>query len=188
MRLIQSNTMNMKQKMHKKLWGGRFTDSTHPDVEEFNASITFDCELVYEDILGSLAHASMLKKCGVIHADEHDKLQYGLKKLAEKIQHNQIEFRIEDEDIHMNIERLLHQEIGEVAEKLHTARSRNDQVALDIHLYLRKQIVIIIDLLVRLQSTFLQIAKQHTHTILPGYTHLQRAQPIYLAQQNSGGR
>lgn len=168
--------------MSKKLWAGRFSTSTNPAVEEYTASIHFDYTLAQEDILGSLAHAAMLGKCGIISADEHQKLATGLKKIAKKISANEIDFRIEDEDIHMNIERMLSEEVGSVAGKLHTARSRNDQVALDIHLYLRKHIVNVVDLLQQLQNTLLQLAKQHKQTILPGYTHLQRAQPIYLAQ------
>lgn len=168
--------------MKKKLWAGRFTTLTNPDVERYTASITFDAELVYEDILGSLAHAAMLQHCQIISAEELQQLQQGLQLLAKKITHHEIDFRIEDEDIHMNIERLLSENIGTVAGKLHTARSRNDQVALDLHLYCRKQIVVISELLVQLQNTLLTMAKKHRQHILPGYTHLQRAQPIYLAQ------
>ena len=168
--------------MKKKLWAGRFTSSTNPDVDQYTASITFDAELVYEDILGSLAHAAMLQHCQIITSEEQQQLQQGLQLLAKKITHNEIDFCIEDEDIHMNIERLLSENIGAVAGKLHTARSRNDQVALDLHLYCRKQIVVIVALLVQLQNTLLAMAKKHRQHILPGYTHLQRAQPIYLAQ------
>lgn len=168
--------------MSTKLWAGRFTKQTHPDVDQFTASITFDYTLAYDDILGSLAHAAMLKQCDILDADEHHQIERGLKLIAKKMAAGELAFRIEDEDIHMNIERLLSEHIGAVAGKLHTARSRNDQVALDMHLYLRKEIIAIVDLLVQLQNTLLQLAKQHEKTILPGYTHLQRAQPIYLAQ------
>lgn len=168
--------------MNKKLWAGRFTKKTHPDVEQYTASIQFDSELAYEDILGSLAHASMLAKSGIISLEEKQELQRGLQLIAKKLQAGEVSFRVEDEDIHMNIERLLRELIGETAGKLHTARSRNDQVALDIHLYLRQKIVLIVQWLVQLQETLVQIAKEHHQTILPGYTHLQRAQPIYLAQ------
>lgn len=168
--------------MSKKLWSGRFSSHTHPDVEQYTASISFDCELAFEDILGSLAHADMLKRCNIISPDDHSQLQKGLTQIASKLANGEISFRIEDEDIHMNIERLLSENIGEVAGKLHTARSRNDQVALDMHLYLRKQIVIIVELLTQLQDTLLSMAQTHRHVIVPGYTHLQRAQPIYLAQ------
>lgn len=168
--------------MNKKLWGGRYKAGTNSAVEHYTASISFDVELAYEDIVGSMAHANMLNHCGIITTAENDKLQNGLRDIAKKISQHQLQFRIEDEDIHMNIERILTEHIGPVAEKLHTARSRNDQVALDLHLYLRKQIVAIITLLTRLQDTLLSLAKQHSNTIMPGYTHLQRAQPIYLAQ------
>lgn len=168
--------------MQKKLWSGRFSSATNPGVEQYNASIKFDCELVYEDILGSLAHAAMLKQCAVINASDHEMLQQGLKQIAQKVMQGQVTFSIHDEDIHMNIERLLGEMIGPVAGKLHTARSRNDQVALDLHLYLRKKIVAIIDLLSQFQNTLLQLASQNADAIMPGYTHLQRAQPIYLAE------
>lgn len=168
--------------MHQKLWAGRFTTATNPDVEQYTASIHFDRELAFEDILGSLAHAAMLAYCNIILSADYDQLQKGLKQLAQRIGQDEVAFRVEDEDIHMNIERLLSESIGDVAGKLHTARSRNDQVALDLHLYLRKKIVGIIDLLSQLQDTMLQLAKTHSHVILPGYTHLQRAQPILLAE------
>ncbi len=168
--------------MSKKLWGGRYALQTNAEVEQYTASIHFDVELAYEDILGSMVHAKMLSHCDIITAEENQKLQQGLQDIASKLSQNQFQFRIEDEDIHMNIERMLTENVGEVAEKLHTARSRNDQVALDLHLYLRKQIISIVKLLISLQDTLLNLAKQHTSTILPGYTHLQRAQPIYLAQ------
>lgn len=167
---------------NKKLWGGRFSNHTHPEVDLFNASIQFDAELAYEDILGSLAHVVMLGHCNILTAEETQKIQQGLLAIAKKVMADEIVFRIEDEDIHMNIERLLHEEIGEVAGKLHTARSRNDQVALDIHLYLRKQIIEIVALLAELQTTFLMLSQENRHVILPGYTHLQRAQPVYFAQ------
>lgn len=168
--------------MGKKLWSGRFSKSTDPIVEQFTASIEFDKTLVFEDILGSLAHADMLKSCGIISQEDDKQIKNGLTQIAQQVAEAKIHFKIEDEDIHMNIERLLTKNIGEVAGKLHTARSRNDQVALDIHLYLRKQVVGIIELLLQLQITLLEMAKQHRKTILPGYTHLQRAQPVYLAQ------
>jgi len=176
------NNNNVNNNLQPKLWSGRFSKPTHPSVEEYTASIRFDRELVYEDILGSLAHAAMLEHCGIIGAEENNRLQHGLKQLAKKIAAGEIEFKTADEDIHMNIERLLSVEIGDLAGKLHTARSRNDQVALDMHLYLRKNIIIIVELLITLQNTLLQLAEKHKGVILPGYTHLQRAQPIYLVQ------
>lgn len=170
----------MSESMNK-LWGGRFANSTAQPVEEFTASISFDHHLVQEDILGSLAHVQMLEKCGIVSADEQQKIAAGLKSVAQKISSGDINFSIADEDIHMNIERLLHKEIGTVAGKLHTARSRNDQVALDLHLYLRKQVLQIIHELIQLQQALLTQAGQHLTTIMPGYTHLQRAQPVLLA-------
>lgn len=168
--------------MTKKLWGGRFNKETHPLVEQYTASITFDCQLAQEDILGSLAHAAMLAHCGLISDIENQQIKKGLQQISKKIRQGEVAFQIQDEDIHMNIERLLFAEIGDIALKLHTARSRNDQVALDLHLYLRKQIVMTVDLLVQLQQTLVQMAANHQKVIIPGYTHLQRAQPIYLAQ------
>ena len=168
--------------MTKKLWAGRYTAETNHDVEQYTASIHFDTELAQEDILGSMAHAAMLCHCGIISHDENNLIQKGLQSIAENISQDNIQFRIEDEDIHMDIERILTENIGDTAKKLHTARSRNDQVALDLHLYLRKKMLCIITLLNDLQMTLLNLAKNHTNTILPGYTHLQRAQPIRLAQ------
>jgi argininosuccinate lyase len=166
----------------KKLWSGRFTKQTDPAVDEYTASINFDQEFAAEDILGSMAHAAMLEHCGILSAAEAAQLRQGLQQIAKKIAAGDVTFRLQDEDIHMNIERMLHESIGAVAGKLHTARSRNDQSVLDTHLYLRKKLVVIVDLLLTLQETLLQIAEAHRTTILPGYTHLQRAQPIYFAQ------
>jgi argininosuccinate lyase len=168
--------------MSKKLWGGRFSAHTQSDVEQYLSSIHFDAELAYEDILGSMAHADMLARCKIISKSEGEKLQQGLRKIMEKIIAGEVEFKVEDEDVHMNIERLLTEIVGDEAGKLHTARSRNDQVALDMHLYVRKQIIGIVHLLMQLQLTFIQKAERHKSAILPGYTHLQRAQPILLGQ------
>lgn len=165
-----------------KLWGGRFSKPTAKIVEEFNASIQFDCELAHEDILGSLAHADMLSHCNIISAADHQQIKQGLQHIAKNLAEDKIHFRLADEDIHMNIERLLIEEIGDAAGKLHTARSRNDQVALDLHLYLRKKITQLMRNLLNLQNTLIAIAKQNEDVIMPGYTHLQRAQPIYFAQ------
>ncbi|NNM60201.1 MAG: argininosuccinate lyase [Legionellales bacterium] len=168
--------------MSKKLWGGRFNMNTLPEVECFTSSIEVDQELAYDDILGSMAHAAMLGECDILTQSESRLLQQGLLNIAHKLSANEVDFQIEDEDIHMNIERLLYLELGEVAGKLHTARSRNDQVALDLHLYLRRQTIDIIDLLLQLQSTLIELAQSSREIILPGYTHLQRAQPVFLAQ------
>ena len=169
--------------MTKKLWSGRFNKATASEVDAFNASITFDQQLALDDIQGSLAHAQMLAHCNIISQKEYDKIKAGLLEIAQDYTDGKLDFAISDEDIHMNIERHLTDKIGDAAKKLHTARSRNDQVALDVHLYVRRQILATLDLITQLQATLLDLAQAHTTTILPGYTHLQRAQPIYLAQQ-----
>ena len=164
-----------------KLWGGRFTKKTDQLVEEYTASIFFDKELAEEDIQGSLAHVTMLGKCQILPPEDVEKIKDGLLSVQGKIRRNELEFSVSDEDIHMNIEKALIDEVGPVGGKLHTGRSRNDQVALDMHLYLRKRVVEFVVLLARLQEALIQQAKNHTDTILPGYTHLQRAQPVLLA-------
>lgn len=164
-----------------KLWGGRFHKNTDPLVEAFTASIHFDQRLAQIDIVGSLAHVKMLGKCAILSEKEVTTISNGLTKLAKKITNNNVQFNLADEDIHMNIERLLTQDIGDVAGKLHSGRSRNDQVALDLHLYLRQQLLIIVEKINQLQVALIQQATTHVDTILPGYTHLQRAQPVNLA-------
>ncbi|WP_033826999.1 argininosuccinate lyase [Bacillus andreraoultii] len=164
-----------------KLWGGRFTKETNQLVEEFTASIQFDQKLALEDIKGSIAHVEMLASCGIIPTEDAKQIKAGLKKIQEKVLNNEVTFSVEDEDIHMNIERMLIEEIGPVGGKLHTGRSRNDQVATDMHLYLRYQTIEIIKLLEKVQEAILIQANEHIETILPGYTHLQRAQPISFA-------
>ena len=164
-----------------KLWGGRFTKKTDQLVEEYTASIGFDKELYEEDIQGSLAHVSMLGKCDILSQDDVDKIKEGLHKVLGLIRRGEVEFSISDEDIHMNIERMLIEEIGPIGGKLHTGRSRNDQVATDMHLYLRQRVVEFVGLLTKLQEALLEQAKANLDTILPGYTHLQRAQPILFA-------
>jgi argininosuccinate lyase len=164
-----------------KLWGGRFTKKTDQLVEEYTASIMFDKELAEEDIQGSLAHVAMLGKCGILPAEDVEKIQDGLYRVMQKIRRGEIEFSVSDEDIHMNIEKALIDEIGPVGGKLHTGRSRNDQVATDMHLYLRKRVVEFVGLLAKLQEALIGQAKANLDTIVPGYTHLQRAQPILFA-------
>lgn len=164
-----------------KLWGGRFTKETDRLVEEFNASIPYDQQLAEEDIEGSLAHVEMLGKCGIIAAEEAEQIRKGLLTIRQRIRAGEVEFTIADEDIHMNIERMLIEEIGPVGGKLHTGRSRNDQSCTDFHLYVRKQNRHWIALLLELQETLLQKAEQHVDTILAGYTHLQKAQPVRFA-------
>lgn len=161
-----------------KLWGGRFTKPTNRLVEEYNASITFDQELAEEDIQGSIAHVTMLGASGILAPEETKKILDGLEKILARVRAGEAEFSIEQEDIHMNVEKLLIDEIGPVGGKLHTGRSRNDQVAVDMHLYVRKQTVELVRLLAQLQQVIIEQAEQQMDTILPGYTHLQRAQPV----------
>ncbi|RXT04011.1 argininosuccinate lyase [Ammoniphilus sp. CFH 90114] len=164
-----------------KLWGGRFTKATDKLVEEYTASIQFDQQLWKEDIAGSLAHVTMLGKCGILPLEDVETIKTGLKKVASKIENGELEFTIENEDIHMNVEKFLIEEVGPVGGKLHTGRSRNDQVATDMHLYLREQVIELVELISKLQDSLIGQAKENLDTILPGYTHLQRAQPILFA-------
>lgn len=164
-----------------KLWGGRFTKQTNHLVEEYTASIKFDQALALEDVQGSLAHVTMLGTCGILPQEDVETIKAGLLKIQEKIKAGEVEYSVSDEDIHMNIEKQLIAEVGPIGGKLHTGRSRNDQVATDMHLYLRKRVVEFVGLLSDLQEALLNQAKQNLTTILPGYTHLQRAQPILFA-------
>lgn len=164
-----------------KLWGGRFKQDTNQLVEEYNASINFDQELAFFDIQGSLAHVKMLGKCSILNEKSVTKITQGLEKLLKKLKEGELKFTIADEDIHMNIERMLHQLIGEEAGKLHTGRSRNDQVALDLHLYVREHIIQTVTQLKHLNEIFLRLAKDNVDVIMPGYTHLQRAEPVRFA-------
>lgn len=165
----------------KKLWGGRFTKTAEEWIDEFGASIEFDQELVLEDIEGSIAHAKMLQKCEILTAEEGSKIVEGLLKLKEKAVNQDIQYEVSLEDIHLNLEKLLTDDIGAVGGKLHTARSRNDQVATDMHLYLKKNVSNIIQYIEQMQSALLMQAEKHVETIFPGYTHLQRAQPVSFA-------
>lgn len=164
-----------------KLWGGRFTKTAEEWVDAFGASIGFDQALVNEDIEGSIAHVTMLGKCGILPTDEVEQIKAGLGILREKAAKGELEFSVQQEDIHLNLEKHLIDEIGPVGGKLHTGRSRNDQVATDMHLYLRNQIKEIMDGVKKLQTAIYQQATEHVETIIPGYTHLQRAQPVSFA-------
>jgi len=144
-----------------KLWGGRFTKETNKLVEEFTASISFDQKLAKEDIAGSLAHVQMLGECGIIPAEDADTIKAGLLEIKKMVDQNEVEFLVEDEDIHMNIEKLLIEKIGPVGGKLHTGRSRNDQVATDMHLYLRTKTTELIKLLEDVQGSLLAQAKEN---------------------------
>ena len=162
----------------KKLWGGRFTKTAEEWIDSFGASITFDQELVMEDIEGSLAHVTMLGACGIISEEDAQLIKTGLTSLKEKAEKEELSFSVDYEDIHLNLEKLLIDEIGPVGGKLHTARSRNDQIATDMHLYLRTQVTEIISAITEFQETVIKVAEKHIETVVPGYTHLQRAQPI----------
>ncbi|HFI0102559.1 TPA: argininosuccinate lyase [Streptococcus suis] len=166
----------------KKLWGGRFEASLEEWVEEFGASIRFDQKLAKYDIQGSLAHVQMLGATGIIKLEEAQAIQTGLEELLADYEAGKLVFDVRNEDIHMNIESLLTEKIGPVAGKLHTARSRNDQVATDMHLYLKDTLFQVVDKLTNLRQVLLDLAQEHVETIMPGYTHLQHAQPISFAQ------
>ena len=161
-----------------RMWGGRFSEATDGFVAEFTASVNFDQRFANQDIAGSIAHATMLAKAGIITADEKDQIVTGLTQIKQEIADGQFVWSVALEDVHMNVESRLTALIGDVGKKLHTGRSRNDQVATDIRLYLRDQTDIILGLLKRLQSGLLDLASQHTDTIMPGFTHLQTAQPV----------
>lgn len=165
----------------KKLWAGRFKEKTAKVVEAFTESISFDRRLWRYDIEGSIAHAKMLGKQKIISREDAETIIAGLREIAEEISRGKFVFRHDLEDIHMNIEHALIQKIGDVGKKLHTARSRNDQVALDLRLYLRDAVTEIVALVKKLQTSLLETASQHLTTIMPGYTHLQRAQPVLLS-------
>lgn len=164
-----------------KPWSGRFRKQTLPSVDEFNASIGFDVRLWEYDIRGSIAHAHRLAECGVITENEANTIIEGLEAVAERIRTGTADLDLTAEDIHMNIEKLLHDHIGELAGKLHTGRSRNDQIALDMRMYLKDQIRSIECMLLDLQETLVMLAESHTSSLMPGYTHLQHAQPVPFA-------
>ena len=164
-----------------KLWGGRFEGTVEEWVEQFGASISFDHQLAKFDLLGSLAHVQMLGQTGILSLEEAEQIQDGLKALLRDLEVGELHFNIANEDIHMNMEVLLTEKIGPLAGKLHTARSRNDQVATDMHLYLKEQLGHVLDKLANLNSVLLDLAEKHVETIMPGYTHLQHAQPISFA-------
>ena len=164
-----------------KLWGGRFQKSAEQWVDEFGASIGFDQTLVMEDLDGSIAHVKMLGDCNILSIDDVAQILYGLDQLKEKAANHELEFSVANEDIHLNLEKMLIDLIGPVGGKLHTGRSRNDQVATDMHLFLKNRVKEIIQLIERFQQTLIEQAETHAETLAPGYTHLQRAQPISFA-------
>ena len=160
------------------MWGGRFSEATDSFVAEFTASVGFDQRFANQDIAGSIAHATMLAKAGIITEADKDQIVGGLNQIKQEIADGKFVWSVALEDVHMNVESRLTAIIGDVGKKLHTGRSRNDQVATDIRLYLRDQTDIILGLLKRLQTGLLDLASQHTDTIMPGFTHLQTAQPV----------
>ena len=167
-----------KNKDQNTLWGGRFTEATDAFVQRFTASVDFDRRLFQQDIDGSVAHAKMLAKAGILTADEVSQILDGLESIRQDIQDGKFEWSVELEDVHMNIEAALTSRIGDIGKKLHTGRSRNDQVATDIRLYVRNEIDQIAELITKLQSALLGIAEKESATIMPGFTHLQTAQPV----------
>ena len=167
--------------MSEKLWGGRFSKTTDEMINEFQASIGFDRRMYREDIAGSLAHAAMLAKVGILSEEDHAAIEKGLKDILAQIEHGDFDFSVALEDIHMNIEKRLTDAIGDAGSRLHTARSRNDQVALDTHLFVRHAVVDVMAHIRALQQALTESAAQHRDVIMPGYTHLQRAQPILFS-------
>ena len=167
--------------MSEKMWGGRFTKTTDEMINDFQASIDFDKRMYHEDIAGSIAHARMLAKCGIISKDDAEKIEKGLKDILGQIERGEFTFDVALEDIHMNIEKRLTDAIGDAGARLHTARSRNDQVALDTHMYVRREVVSVERLIIDMMNALVEVAEKNQDAIMPGYTHLQRAQPILFA-------
>ncbi|MEI0567394.1 argininosuccinate lyase [Brachyspira pulli] len=167
--------------MKEKLWGGRFSKELNKEANDFNSSLSFDCKMYKEDILGSIAHAKMLGECSIIPLDESVTIINGLKQILDDIENNKLQFDFELEDIHTQVERWLIDRVGEVGKKVHTGRSRNDQVALDLRMHLKNKVENIKSLILDLISTLVSIQKEHTKTYMSGYTHLQRAQVITFA-------
>lgn len=168
----------MSDKHTNQSWGGRFSEATDAFVARFTASVSFDQRMALQDIRGSLAHAKMLTEAGVLSTDEHQQIQEGLAEIQNEIESGQFKWSEALEDVHMNIEAALTQRIGITGKKLHTGRSRNDQVATDIRLWLRDEIDVIANELTRLQKGLLELAEREADTIMPGFTHLQTAQPV----------
>ena len=164
-----------------KLWAGRFQKETDLVVNDFNSSILFDCRLYKEDITGSIAHATMLGRQGIIEEHEAEKIVEGLKGILKDIEEGNVEFSLDYEDIHMNVEQLLTERIGDTGKRLHTGRSRNDQVALDMRLYVKKEIKEIIELILGFMKALTKKSRENLDAVMPGYTHLQRAQPTTFA-------
>lgn len=167
--------------MSDMMWGGRFTKAEEKNALDFNASISYDCRMYREDIAGSIAHAKMLAAHGIISKEDQEKITKGLLSIKKEIDEGTFPFSVELEDIHMNIEKRLTEEIGDAGARLHTARSRNDQCALDLHMYMKRNIARLSEKLIAVLEAFLAASKKYQDVILPGYTHMQRAQPVLFA-------
>lgn len=167
--------------MSDMMWGGRFTKAEEKNALDFNASISYDCRMYREDIAGSIAHAKMLAAHGIISKEDQEKITKGLLSIKKEIDQGTFPFSVELEDIHMNIEKRLTEEIGDAGARLHTARSRNDQCALDLHMYMKRNIARLSEKLIAVLEALLAASKKYQDIILPGYTHMQRAQPVLFA-------
>ena len=167
--------------MSDMMWGGRFTKAEEKNALDFNASISYDCRMYREDIAGSIAHAKMLAAHGIISKEDQEKITKGLLSIKKEIDEGTFPFSVELEDIHMNIEKRLTEEIGDAGARLHTARSRNDQCALDLHMYMKRNIARLSEKLIAVLEALLAASKKYQDVILPGYTHMQRAQPLLFA-------
>lgn len=167
--------------MSDMMWGGRFTKAEEKNALDFNASISYDCRMYREDIAGSIAHAKMLAAHGIISKEDQEKITKGLLSIKKEIDEGTFPFSGELEDIHMNIEKRLTEEIGDAGARLHTARSRNDQCALDLHMYMKRNIARLSEKLIAVLEALLAASKKYQDVILPGYTHMQRAQPVLFA-------
>ena len=167
--------------MSDMMWGGRFTKAEEKNALDFNASISYDCRMYREDIAGSIAHAKMLAAHGIISKEDQEKITKGLLSIKKEIDEGTFPFSVALEDIHMNIEKRLTEEIGDAGARLHTARSRNDQCALDLHMYMKRNIARLSEKLIAVLEALLAASKKYQDVILPGYTHMQRAQPVLFA-------
>ena len=167
--------------MSDMMWGGRFTKAEEKNALDFNASISYDCRMYREDIAGSIAHAKMLAAHGIISKEDQEKITKGLLSIKKEIDEGTFPFSVELEDIHMNIEKRLTEKIGDAGARLHTARSRNDQCALDLHMYMKRNIARLSEKLIAVLEALLAASKKYQDVILPGYTHMQRAQPVLFA-------
>lgn len=167
--------------MSDMMWGGRFKKAEEKNALDFNASISYDCRMYREDIAGSIAHAKMLAAHGIISKEDQEKITKGLLSIKKEIDEGTFPFSVELEDIHMNIEKRLTEEIGDAGARIHTARSRNDQCALDLHMYMKRNIARLSEKLIAVLEALLAASKKYQDVILPGYTHMQRAQPVLFA-------